>query len=354
MASSEQVASGILTPTFPQYFGAEEALSDLFESKLSAADFDGVAINAPKEIPIGAHSELPVVLGTKETLLRAWEVVRGQNCVLIATESNTGQVRMAQAFPDPPGKALFVAAPEATRGPKPEGATAEGTVATVRKIDAKKLLSLPWQPGTFSLAIVMYDWASNQVQVSLQGDGERAKAEPKEVSPRPKVPKAPEDATPADAKAPPEMPTYERNIKTPPLAGGRAALDIDTSPLSDAKLAVHGAFSTTIKSYHLPKSEETHRLRDGQQHPVRAVVPVTVAVLAVDWQVPMRFDWAVPVYGNQELQVGAKVEGQFSIDALEGSEIKLKVGKYVAYLVLDGSVLGPKSFEVKPAPRRKK
>jgi len=79
---------------------------------------------------------------------------------------------------------------------------------------------------------------------------------------------------------------------------------------------------------------------------VAAVLPVTLAVLALDWDLPLRFDWAVPVYG-EELKVGLLARGCFAVDALASGDVwAFDPGKYVCYMIMDGRTFGPQSLQV--------
>jgi len=101
-----------------------------------------------------------------------------------------------------------------------------------------------------------------------------------------------------------------------------------------------------VRDFHLPGKQVVHQLRDGRQGKVAAVVPVTLAVLGLDWDVPLRFDWAVPVYGDP-LEAGMPARGSFAIDALASGDTRsLEPGKHVCYIVVDGRIFGPHFFKV--------
>ena len=106
-----------------------------------------------------------------------------------------------------------------------------------------------------------------------------------------------------------------------------------------------------VRGFHLPGNQVVHQFLDGRREKVAAVVPVTLAVLGLDWDVPLRFDWAVPVYGDP-LEAGMPARGSFAIDALgTGNTRSLGPGKHVCYIVMDGRIIGPIDLPVEGARR---
>ena len=89
-----------------------------------------------------------------------------------------------------------------------------------------------------------------------------------------------------------------------------------------------------------------HEFQDGHQERVAAVVPVTLAVVGLDWDKPLQCDWAVPVYG-EPLEAGMPGRGYFAVDAFASdSSLELDPGKYACYLIVDGRIYDPKILQV--------
>ncbi len=103
------------------------------------------------------------------------------------------------------------------------------------------------------------------------------------------------------------------------------------------------------KERHLPCDPEIHHLSDGEEIHAAAVVPVTLAITKLDWDLPLRVDWAVPAYSEIILKPGDKIKGAFAIDLLddEDQEFELEPGAYLVYAFMDGGVRGPQKFTIK-------
>ena len=141
------------------------------------------------------------------------------------------------------------------------------------------------------------------------------------------------------------FPSYLPNSKTPKLTKPGLSFVIDTRFKDGIQLTVHGAFSTITKAHYIPETITTHIFADGKKHKVGAVVPLTLAIVGLDWDVPIRFDWAIPVYSNQKIQPGAPLQGYFALDVLAKAGNKLPAGDYVAYVVMEGNIYGPVKFK---------
>ena len=75
-------------------------------------------------------------------------------------------------------------------------------------------------------------------------------------------------------------------------------------------------------------------------------MPVTLVILGLDWKFPRPFTWAVPVQDRGSVAPGKTAHGTFDIDALAGGFSPLDPGRYVAYIIMDGGIFGPQSFQV--------
>jgi hypothetical protein len=349
MNSQEQIASRFLNLTHEQFFGDDESFLGDIKWRLVDTDLRGLAINSPKVVTTDTTDQLPVVMATCKTGLRGWEVRQKQNCILVSVERETDTVHFGEVFMDIKEKTSRAKLPEEKRE-KPDPSSLAAAVAGAYRFDARRVGNIPWEPGKIALSVISYDWVSNTVEVELKAKEQKEPSDiiPKEVTPAPN-PNA--GATEKwlfgllerDKQV---FPSYVRNSKTPqPPAGQGLSFTIENPGKAGGRLLTCGAFVLKAESRYLPEMRISHKYADGQTRTVSAVVPMTFAIVGLDWPKPVRFDWAVPVYSDKQVQAGEPIYGYFTIDVLAGSEIKLEDGNYAAYIIMDGITFGPRKFQ---------
>jgi hypothetical protein len=334
MKSAEEIAKSILSIPEERYFKDTESLFLDMELKLADLDFQGVAINAPQRIATAKQEQLPVIMAIQATGLRAWEFPRDMNCIVAATDLTTRAVYFGQAFRDPKAES-FAMPPQAQQPPKPEGSSAAALSTGLSKLDAREVAGLPWRAGRFCLSALMYDWVSNTVEVTLEG-GAPGQAVPPGVTPPP--------AAAGPGQRLPSFLPEQANINVTGAKPPFAKLVLQPNPEPGIKLGVRGAWVISAQPFHLPSAPMEVQEVNGQKKKVGAVVPVTLAIVGKNWPTPLRFDWAVPFYGDA-FKPGDAVQGHFSIDPLAASTLTLSPGEYAVYLFIEGRCFGP--FKVK-------
>jgi hypothetical protein len=295
------------------------------EQQLLDEDYWGVAVNAPRSIDTRQQSSLPVWVAVRLSGERDYKIPVKSNAVLVASNLEDGSVRSGLAFISE--KELNSRA--GSRAPRRRGppATLALRAAQLRCVDARLSLGLPWHRGTWSLALIYDDWMSNSTRVELAGTAGQP-------------PPAPRTASPPEGQG--ALPSYRRVATTPPTPNRGLAFALE--PASQAgrqSLKVSGAFRVIVRPSHLAVDAPA-----VGAEPVRALVPLTLLITAIDSGAPLQFDWTIPVYGGP-LAVGVSAEGCFAIDALQDADSEpLAAGPCVAFAVLDGQVYGPATFRV--------
>lgn len=331
MASTEDIMAGILNLTEAEFFSAEQTELAQREFQFVDLDFWGVVVNAPGQIKTDQHEKLPLFIATRYTGERGWDVPFKDNCILVGTNLRDGTVHFKKAFVSE--RELESRWREITppRGPKPSGLPIRS--AGIRPVDVRQRLNFKWNTGTWALGVINYDWSSNTVVVELQGD--------EEVKPSSAMPVNPEPSPMGVG----ELPCYLETAKTPqaPESGVSFTGEFGVED-GQLRLKIFGSFVVPIRDFHLPEQKLVHQFQNGSQEKVAAVVPVTMIVLGMDWDEPVQFDWAVPVYG-ESLSVGMLARGFFAIDTFaSGHTLELDPGKYVCYIITDGRIFGPKTL----------
>lgn len=339
MVSSHDIKNSVLAVPEQRYFentdGSFRDLVDaLSKNARSETAFRGVAINAPTSIALKQHATLPILMAIQQTGLRGWEVGIADNCLLVATDLNRRTVSFGGVIRDPPNK-IPIPRSELPLDPKPTGTNATSISSGVDRIDAREILSLPWEPGRYSFTVVVFDWRSNTVDVELT-DG---KTVPAATTPPLKL-------NPA-AGTNHGLPTFLANATTLPPAEKNlpsAAFQVALASAPGPRLKVTGKFSIVADAFHLPVASYKVKEVDGKEKTVAATVPVTLLVFGKDDSRLVRGNWVLPVYADQPIKAGERVEGYFSIDALAEDKFPLAAGDYVAYLVIEGRMVGPVAF----------
>lgn len=338
--SPDDVAAKILDFSDAEFAAAPRTDVHAREVRLLETDFIGVALGAQRRIETGTQSTLPIAIASRYDGERDWDLPFTDNCLLVASSLDSGQVLVAPGLVPPKvlasrGGYTFERA-GATR-PPPE--QLEGAGAQITWTEATCRMKLPWQSGRWTVGLIYFDWLSNVVSLELVGASPAAPASGGPLSGGAWA------VRPAPAAQAPDLPTYLRIAKTPPQPATGVAFDVALEARGGAqRLLVHGAFATPARKYALVSGAQVPD--GGSVRPVAAQIPLTLLLVGANTLYPWRLDLVVPVYGAPA-QENQMVEGALALDALAGAAPVLP-GAYACYLVLDGAIHGPKPVHVTP------
>lgn len=327
-----EIASSVLDFSDAEFLAAPDLDVHTREVRLLDTDFTGVAINAQRRIAVDAQSALPIAIATRYGGERDWDLPLSDNCLLVATDLRLGRVAVVPALVPPKVLASRAGARHDRGGaerPAPEELEGEG--AQVSWTEVRERIEIPWCSGLWSFGLIFFDWLSNVVSVELAGG-----------RPAPPGAGAPTTVSPQPAAPVPGLPTFRRRRTTPPppAHGVGVELELDT-PGPTGRLLVEGAFTTPVRAHTLVAGMA---LADGGASlPVAAIVPLTLLLVGANAIHPWRRDLAVPVYGAP-VQPDQMVQGCFALDVLAGAPA-LAPGAYACYVVMDGAIYGPKTFD---------
>jgi hypothetical protein len=333
-ACAAQTSGDILHFTEEEFFNADRSVLGARESDLLDMDFSGVAVFAPRRISTAHRKTLPLIMATGLSGERDWDVPLAKNCILVGSNLQDGTVRFANALVSEKEMRSRGVKEKALRGPKPDGLPL--TTAQLTALDARRRLHIPWNVGTWALGVIYHDWPSNTVVVELEGDQQVKPPAARAVDPQP---------SPLGVGG---LPCYLATPWTPPPPQSGVAFTTQFGvEQGRQQLKVFGAFRVPVRGFHVVGEKVVHEFQDGRQENVTAVIPVTLALLGLDWMEPLQFDWAVPIYGQQPVKPGAAVRGCFALNALAGADvIPLSAGKFICYIIMDGRIFGPQAFEI--------
>jgi len=331
MVTTNDIVANILNFDEEEFFNADHSIMGPKEELLLDLEYFGVAVNAPPIIDIDTRDLLPLIMAVQFSGDRDWDISLKDNCILVGTNLVDGTVTFAKAFVSDKEMKSRGIREKTPKEPKPDGLATEA--AQLTELDPKDCLSMEWAPGIWALGVIYYDWASNSVEVTLKGD--------EDIIPSSAGPVRPEPDPHGKGFLPCFLPT-EQTLQLPE-EGLRFSGELK---IEDQKqiLNFFGSFVLPARDFHLPAEKRVHQYTDGREENIAAVVPITLAILGLDWDEPLQYDWAVPVYGAP-LAPGMKAKGFFSINALAEDD-SLAPGKYMIYIVMDGKIFGPKALQI--------
>lgn len=335
MSPSAAILAGVLAFSDAEFYNASQQLLAERESQLLDIDFDGVAVNAPKLIDTRERGTLPLVMAARFSGDREWDVPLIDNCIIVGTNLSDGTVHFAPALTS--RKDVTRAGKlKVPKGEKPEGLA--DVSAQITTIDPLAKLPIRWNTGSWALGVINYDRPSNAVIVGLKGD------DPDPLpTPRPIHPPLPESG---DSTA---LPSYIAMGKNPrmPDSGVAFTTEFVESDDGQSRLHVYGSFAIPVRDYMLPREETVHDLPSGRRERVAAIVPMTLAIIALNSDLPVQVDLAVPVYGGDMLRVGSVARGYFAVD-LSGTvgSVALASGNCSGYVLVAGQISGPRVFVI--------
>lgn len=343
MPPAPKNAPQILKLTQDEYFSDDPSVLRKRERPLLLSNFNGIAVSAPKRVDIDRRDCLPLVLARRCNGERDWDVPLQQNCFVVGTDMHDGAVHLARAFATDRERASRRAHQEG--GPRTRPNNLPVSSVAIHRFDAAELLSIQWQPGTWWLGAINYDWKARTVKTHLTSEKTQPPSPPaaREVYPAPNL------NEPAGGSLPRyRLPPWLWRFTPGASQKTRFAAEHTCPEEGRASLTVHARFATTVREYHLGRGGDAavHRLPNGKKVEVAAVVPVTFALFQLGSRAPYRYDWAVPVYCEQTLQPGMPATGQFAIDACATDPSGgPPPGTYAAYLLLDGMICGPQMVQ---------
>jgi hypothetical protein len=293
-----------------QILALQRALAKIYRDAAFTGSNDtepGIAIGAPRSVV--ARDELPLLVAMHQTGVRNWQVDPKQNFVVVATNLDTAQVRVAR--PLAPGKREQTPRPSGT-GTPPAGSLAEQVTNLVERLDVAGLWAQGLPPGRYALRVIVYDWLSNTVLVDWR----------------------PAKQTPA--------------VDTAPWAPGLLAAARDEAATREGvffhlpERVPAGAPVPLRASVSLPAARVTRMRLEGEAN--TRLVPATLLLVALDD--PMAFDLNIGVPMKSGPQPADRINVLFATDVREAQSAELSAGTYRAYLIVGANIAGPVSIVV--------
>ncbi len=329
MNDAQDKAAKALELKDDEYFGLDQDRTTALSLKLSGLFPKGPArlpkgpnappippesflvVGAPRTVPLDRRHEIPILIGSRYTDQREWEVHREQNSVVVAADLKTGEVRTG--WPFLMGKRRLTPPPSGT-GAAPDAASASSISTGVERVDLRELFAQTWPSTRLAVSVIDYDWVSNVVVVSIEKEG------------------------PPPAEAKPRKPSAFLSASAAPPAGPGASLVVPAKAAKGAPLTLKGALDL-----------EADRVAVA---PMEGAPDVSLALASLifrklDNEDPVQIDVAVRAQIADEKGT-KRVRAGFEFDAWKtGGNLELE-GSYQVYFAAGAVLAGPYPLTIGP------
>lgn len=169
MTSKQEQAARLLELPDTEYFAfGDDRQTKLEDALMELAGTEGgtiLAAGAPKRVSLDQQPTVPVLVGSVQTGLRAWQVNFRTNLHLVVRNLTTGELSIAQ-----PLISMRRAAPEPAsgKGAPPDSLTAGSVYSSVERHNLQEKLAAPLAPGSFALTAIANELHSNTVQFRVE------------------------------------------------------------------------------------------------------------------------------------------------------------------------------------------
>lgn len=189
MSEKQERAAALLDLADDAYFGFGGERQTGLQSDLSQIGGGGgfgepadpsplLAIGGPRTVDIDERASVPILVGSVQSGMRAWQVNPRSNLHVFARNVASGEIRDAQALRD-----MRRGGPERAsgKGDPPDEINAGSIRSSVQPIDLKAKLPGFLGAGLYTVTAVAHDVVSNSIEVKLESD---LPAEPMDLAAR--------------------------------------------------------------------------------------------------------------------------------------------------------------------------
>jgi hypothetical protein len=269
-----------------------------------------LAAGAPKVVKLDQHRDVPVLVATRQTGQREWEVKYDQNTLVVAVDLQSGIVRSGRQFTK--NKLEMTAVPSRT-GPPPDVINATAVTTSVRRFYLGEVLDTEWRPAKLAVTVIVYDWLSNTVVTTLEKSGEQ----PQQISPR----------NPSDF-----IREGRGSAVLAKSAGSGFVLSVPSSVSAKAAIPIRGAVEIGPDRVVVAPSSKPGNT---------SLLLASLLFLKLDESRPVQVDLAIPAVVQTPFLRKAVVKAAFDFDLRAALGARRLSGKYQIYFVVGDTITGP-------------
>jgi hypothetical protein len=173
MTSDQERAVRLLNRADSEYFDFDESrqlqlqgeLAAIAGSAAGAAPPPTLALGAPGRVNLDVQTTVPVLIGSVQSGLRAWQVNFRTNLQLFLRNLDTGTLRVAQPLVD---MRRGAPAPLSGKGNPPDALNASAVDSSVTRVNLREKFGEAVVPGRFAVSAVANELRSNSVSMILE------------------------------------------------------------------------------------------------------------------------------------------------------------------------------------------
>jgi hypothetical protein len=321
MQQNNATGAKLLKLADAEYFQLDQARQSALKNKLIVTDYEGTALGGPAMVDLAAHDTVPLLWATSMSNLRRWKVVTERNSTLLVSDLNSGKVSVHDAFFGPK-KLNYRDIDKSAQGSQAAVLAPGGVQAALRVLDLAATADLA-RPGRYAITLLLHDWASNTVPMSITRNGAGLAREAEKAL---HVTKAAYQAAQEKARAPAF--NFVKSELTPALAGRGIVLGAP-----GARAMLHGAARLPLVA---------GNMADGGA----AVLRLTVLLAQIDKPLPHTLALEIPLPAPQK--AGDEASVAFHVDLEAALKLKLAPATYQVYVAGGEYVAGPATLTIAP------
>jgi len=269
------------------------------QMKMIGGRKSGLIVDAPEAVDLVAHDDTPLLIFQSGSAQELASPPLENLAVLVASRVSDRETYVNSAM-------KHVPSPQAKPSTTWRGRTFQ--------LNLRERLSFPWEPGTFSVRILMRDQSSVALPLELVQSGRYDDPEVKKFMLQFMPPPEPVSPPPGHP-----FPSYDADESTPAIAKGEEqgiALAVErvivTTPGRPALL--RGSFALKVRRTEIVPPPDPKLPRSNERRPT-AILPITLVASGTRDAQPAMLKVRVPSY--DEATEDAVVTGAFAIDLLD-------------------------------------
>lgn len=280
------------------------------EDKVAEMEWDGLFLAAPAIVE-ASNPTIPILLASRISTLREWEVELEKNAYVLFSDLDRGEIGIRNLY-KPSKKPMKKVHEE--KGRKPDAGEGYRTGVDLYLIGGSPAESLP--PGDYVVSLINFDRKSNPRKVKKLGTL-------KPIDPVVAAEQWPWEGW-SDTK------TYTSDSASPAVVGNEGVAVNVSGSKADRRIA--GSLLVNARPVHLIPPDPKRSAHAG----IQAGIHVDLLLFNVDHPPKVvRID--VPILADSPLQVGDAMKGWFNLPF----PFEPSMEERMLYAVADGSIVGP-------------
>ena len=316
-------------------------------------NFWGLALGAPRQVPLDARSTLPALVCQVETVATGRLRRLRRQGLVTAMNLRTGALRVTRFTDSAQEERPLDPEPPPEPGEEPPPDSSNDRISSLSTLDLRERLGLAWEPAEYLVTVILMDRVSNRVRVALAPTessfldpavAEFIAAEYARLRP---LPPAPPPGDPV-----PRYRAWDGAPEIPSEPGINLRADRVSAIREDRRAMLYGSFRVPLRPQNIVRPDPNNpdpdqlALYDG----ATAVVDIAVLLTGADAPSPVQLVLRVPSYDPIDPAAPPReVTGHFALDMLRTAGMPHVGQTYFIYAFSGELMAGPVPFALVPA-----